>query len=140
MDKKQTLKRFNSSNGIRLLNQQNENAEEEEKDDKFISSFINSGPEFTITHNREVVIKAKDDLDVENDMTKATNNIDSGRHLHFRPYTDSLNERPERMKKNGYYFRFPATDVKIIRYTLEDNGFRENNNPRNQDWLIMWST
>ena len=43
------------------------------------------------------------------------------------------------MKKNGYYFRFATSDIKIIRYIFEDNGFRENNNIRNQDWLIMWS-
>lgn len=150
LSNKNTLKRFNSSNGIRLSNQNSDGAEEEDKydhcqtandklNDKFISSFINLGPEITITHNREVVIKGKDDLDVENDMTKATNNTDTGRFLHFRPYQGTLDERPERMKKNGYYFRFATSDVKVIRYTLEDNGFRENNNLRNQDWLIMWS-
>mmetsp|Transcript_17441 Transcript_17441/g.17190 ORF Transcript_17441/g.17190 Transcript_17441/m.17190 type:complete len:118 (+) Transcript_17441:513-866(+) len=50
-----------------------------------------------------------------------------------------MTERPELMKKNGYYFRFQNADVRIVRYTLEDNGFRENANPRNNDWLIMWS-
>ena len=44
------------------------------------------------------------------------------------------------MSKNGYNFRFYNADVKIVRYLLEDNGFRENANPRNQDWMIMWST
>ena len=44
------------------------------------------------------------------------------------------------LNKNGYWFRFYNSDVKIIRYVLEDKGFRENNNIRNQDWLIMWST
>lgn len=47
-------------------------------------------------------ILGKDDADVENDETKATNNTATGRYLHFRPFTGDINERPELMKKNGY--------------------------------------
>lgn len=150
---KSTLKRFNSSNGIRLNENGSNYAEDEEEkypiytrtpvelqDSKFTGSFMNLAHQVTITPSREVIIKGKDDLDVENDETKAANNNATGRFLHFRPFVGDLNERPELMKKNGYCFRFLNSDVKIIRYTLEDNGFRENNNLRNQDWLIMWST
>jgi len=150
---KSTLKRFNSSNGLRLQEQSTRDAEDEEEkypqytrtpaelqtNDKLTGSFMNLAHQVTITPNREVIIKGKDDLDIENDETKATNNISTGRHLHFRPFTGDINDRPELMKKNGYWFRFFNADVKIIRYTFEDNGFRENNNVRNQDWLVMWS-
>lgn len=150
---KGTLKRFNSSNGLRLHEQSTRDGEEEEEnkypsyaktpvelhDPKFTGSFSNLVHQVTITPNREVVIKGKDDLDVENDETKATNNTSTGRYLHFRPYLGSMEERPELVKKNGYHFRFHNADVKIIRYVFEDNGFRENNNLRNNDWLIMWS-
>lgn len=151
---KSTLKRFNSSNGIRIHDHstQDEEGEEEESkyptyprtqielhDHKLTGSFMNLVHQVTITPNREVVIMGKDDLDIENDETKATNNVNSGKYLHFRPYTGDINERPELIKKNGYCFRFFNADVKLIRNTLEDNGFRENNNPRNQDWLVMWS-
>ena len=100
---------------------------------------MNLSTQVTIMPNREVIIKGEDDKDVENDETKAVNSLNKGRYLNFRTYNGSMTERPELMKKNGYCFRFHNSDIRIIRYTLEDNGFRENNNPRNQDWLVMWS-
>ena len=150
---KNTLKRFNSSNGIRIHEQSTRDGEEEEEtkmpsytrtpidltEAKYSGSFMNLAAQVTIAPNKEVIIKGDDDQDVENDETKAVNNTSKGRYLHFRPFPGEVVERPELMKKNGYYFRFHNSDVKIIRYTLEDNGFRENNNLRNQDWLVMWS-
>lgn len=151
---KSSLKRFNSSNGIRLHEQSTGDGGEEEEESKvptyvrtqidiheakFTGSYMNLASKVTITPNREIVIKGKDDLDGENDETKAVNNTSTGKFLHFRPYLDDINEQPELLKKNGYFFRFYNSDVKIIRCILEDNGFRENNNPRNQDWLVMWS-
>jgi hypothetical protein len=108
---KSTLKRFNSSNGIRLLENGSNYAEDEEEkypsytrtpvelqDTKFTGSFMNLAHQVTITPNREVIIKGKDDLDVENDETKATNNTATGRYLHFRAFNGDINDRPELMK------------------------------------------
>jgi hypothetical protein len=76
---------------------------------------MNLSAQVTIAPNREIVIKGKDDLDGENDETKAVNNISMGRYLHFRPYANDLNDELELLKKNGYFFRFHNSDVKIIR-------------------------
>ena len=45
--------------------------------------------------------------------------------LVFRPYEDPISIRPYLPKDNGYYFYLHNCDIKIIRYTLEDNGFRD---------------
>ena len=59
--------------------------------------------------------------------------------MQFKPYLDSIRRRPERASDRGYYFRFlNNVDIRLIRYTLEDNGFRECG-PRNSDWTVMWS-
>lgn len=47
------------------------------------------------------------------------------KYLVFRPYEDPITLRPFQPPDRGYYFKLHKCDVKIIRYTLEDNGFRE---------------
>ena len=47
------------------------------------------------------------------------------RFLVFRPYEDPIQIRPYLPPDRGYYFDLRHCDIKIIRYTLEDNGFRE---------------
>jgi tubulin polyglutamylase TTLL5 len=43
----------------------------------------------------------------------------------FRVYEDPIQIRPYPPPDRGYYFDLRNCDIKIIRYTLEDNGFRE---------------
>lgn len=45
--------------------------------------------------------------------------------LVFRPYEEPVNVRPELPPDNGYFFHLSNCDIKIIRNTLEDNGFRD---------------
>ena len=106
------MKRFNSSNGIRLHDQsaQGEEGEEEDKfhnysktpidigENKITGSFMNLAHQVTIAHNKEIVIKGKDDPDIENDWTKAVNNLSTGKYLHFRPYLASMDDRPMLLK------------------------------------------
>ena len=40
-------------------------------------------------------------------------------------YEDPIQIRPYLPPDRGYYFEMRNCDIKIIRYTLEDNGFRE---------------
>ena len=44
-------------------------------------------------------------------------------YLVFRPYEGQM--RPELPSDCGYYFKMQNCDVKIIRHTLEHNGFRD---------------
>ena len=59
--------------------------------------------------------------------------------LVFRPYEDPITIRPFLPPDRGYYFKLHKCDVKIVRYTLEDNGFRETPSPESKDWTLMWS-
>ena len=47
------------------------------------------------------------------------------KYLIFRVYEDPIQIRPYLPPDRGYYFELRNCDIKIIRYTLEDNGFRE---------------
>ncbi len=47
------------------------------------------------------------------------------KYLIFRVYEDPIQIRPDLAPDCGYYFEFRGVEVKIIRVTLEDNGFRE---------------
>ena len=53
--------------------------------------------------------------------------------------------RPYLPKDNGYFFYLHNCDIKIIRFTLEDNGFRDvktqRENYKNNDgtWTLFWS-
>jgi len=46
--------------------------------------------------------------------------------LIFRPYVDPMSMRPYQPPDRGYYYKgYNGVNVQLIRYTLEDNGFRE---------------
>ena len=49
------------------------------------------------------------------------------KHILFKPYLGPMGERDVNLVDIGYYFKFynPTTDIKLIRYFLEDNGFLE---------------
>lgn len=58
--------------------------------------------------------------------------------LLFRPYIDPMSVRPYKPQDKGYYFKnYNNVNVPLIRYTLEDNGFREAD--RTQEWSICWA-
>ena len=46
--------------------------------------------------------------------------------------------RPPKPPDHGYYYRLYKNNIPLIRFTLEDNGFREAVS-NNQEWSIMWS-
>lgn len=57
----------------------------------------------------------------------------------FRPYIDPMNIRPYKPSDKDLYFKmYNGIEVKLIRYTFEDNGFREIND-RAQEWSVMWA-
>jgi hypothetical protein len=60
------------------------------------------------------------------------------KYLVFRPYIDPLTVKPYKPSDRGYYFKI-TIDTKIIRYTLEDNGFREAKS-NSLDWTMIWCT
>ena len=48
--------------------------------------------------------------------------------------------RPYKPPDKGYYFKFyNGGVVSLVRFTLEDNGFRQADE-RNTDWSFMWAT
>ena len=58
----------------------------------------------------------------------------------FRPYIDPMTIRPYKPADKGLYFKFyNGVDIRLMRYTLEDNGFREVSD-RKQEWTIMWAS
>jgi hypothetical protein len=59
----------------------------------------------------------------------AISNIIFKKYLKFRQFKESINgPRPLRPENKGYTYLFAGqTDVKLVRYSLEDNGFRETN-------------
>jgi hypothetical protein len=48
-----------------------------------------------------------------------------GKILRFRPYINSLDIRPSRPADLGYFFKMQGAESRLIRWTFEDNGFRE---------------
>lgn len=60
------------------------------------------------------------------------------RILIFRPYIDPMSIRPYKPHNKGYYFKnYNGMSVSLIRYTLEDNGFREATDK--QEWSVCWA-
>jgi len=66
--------------------------------------------------------------------------------LVFRAYEDPITIRPYMPQDRGYYFYLHNCDIKIIRYTLEDNGFRDikmnhgdTYKTNDGSWTIFWS-
>jgi hypothetical protein len=49
----------------------------------------------------------------------------SKKYVKFRPFIDPMNMRPYKPSDKGYFFRFNKGENKLIRFTMEDNGFRE---------------
>ena len=44
----------------------------------------------------------------------------------FRPYIAPMTLRPHMPSDKGYFFKFyNGTNINLVRFTLEDNGFRE---------------
>lgn len=58
--------------------------------------------------------------------------------LVFRPFEDPMSMRPYPPADRGYYFLLHSNDIKIIRYTLEDNGFRDAKESKASDWTVYW--
>ena len=59
------------------------------------------------------------------------------KYLSFRPYIDPMSLHPPIFSESVYFFRMQNSDVKLIRYTLEDNGFKESA-PNSNAWTMMW--
>jgi hypothetical protein len=60
------------------------------------------------------------------------------RYLDFRPYIDNIDipvQTP--LKDQGYYYKVLSNDGRLIRNTLEDNGFIEAT-ASNNNWSILW--
>jgi hypothetical protein len=60
------------------------------------------------------------------------------KYLVFRPYIDPMSRQPYKPPDRGYYFVLYKCDIRIIRYTLEDNGFRDVK-ANSLDWTLLWS-
>lgn len=62
------------------------------------------------------------------------------KHMLFRTYVDPMNIRPHKPQDRDLYFKFyNNVNIHLIRYTFEDNGFREAKE-RNQEWSVMWAS
>ena len=60
--------------------------------------------------------------------------------LFFRPYIDPMTIRPYKPPDKGYFYKFyNGGVVSLVRFTLEDNGFRQADE-RNSEWSFMWAT
>ena len=84
----------------------------------------------------------KIDLAYEQALTAkaAVNNIMQKKFLIFRPYIDPMTIRPHLPPDQGYFFKFyNGVAISLLRYTLEDNGFREATE-RNHEWSICWAS
>ena len=67
-------------------------------------------------------------------MSLVSNKI---RYLEFRPYLENIDVAPQFPKDLGYYYKILSNDGRLIKNTLEDNGFVENNKDQ---WIIFWSS
>lgn len=57
----------------------------------------------------------------------------------FRPYVDPMSIRPYKPQDKGYYYKVNNNSAaKLIRYFMEDNGFRECSK-REHEFTIFWS-
>lgn len=65
--------------------------------------------------------------------TPAVKTEPSSKFLIFRPVLFA--ERPSSHPNTGYMFKFLGSEVKLIRWVFEDNGFREGK----KSWMIGWS-
>jgi hypothetical protein len=61
------------------------------------------------------------------------------KYLIFRPYVDPMSCKPFLPSDKGYYFKFHNTRLKIVVYTLMDNGFKDAPEGKEGEWIINWS-
>ena len=64
-------------------------------------------------------------------------NIKVKKFLYFRPFIDPMSIRPHLVSSSDYFFKLMNSDVKLIRFTLEDNGFKEAAGNASA-WTVMW--
>ena len=86
-----------------------------------------------IQENGEKVLASIDDSFINKEVTKGIEK----KYLVFRPYIDPMNVKPYKPSDRGYYFKMHNCDIRIIRYTLEDNGFRDAR-ANSLDWTLLW--
>ena len=92
------------------------------------------------------VVTQNNDNDIEEKLKQQglSKVIRKKNYLEFRPYDDQpMSVRPELPKDLGYYFLMQNCDVKLIRHTLEDNGFRDIQTKETENlsnsWTIQWN-
>jgi tubulin polyglutamylase TTLL5 len=68
---------------------------------------------------------------------KGPSAIGKRKYLIFRPYVDPMTTPPTTPPNRGYYYVMYNSEVKLIQYILEDNGFCRLP-PKQADWSIMW--
>jgi hypothetical protein len=52
-----------------------------------------------------------------------------------------MKQGPIRPADKGFYFKLNTIgDLKLLRFTLEDNGLVESQDSRRQQWSICWTT
>jgi hypothetical protein len=59
------------------------------------------------------------------------------KYLIFRPYVDPMNFPPAPPPDKGYYYIMHHSDVKLIKFILEDNGFCKLPT-KETNWSFMW--
>ena len=63
--------------------------------------------------------------------------IDSVRYLEFRPFIDDIDQKIKTPKDLGYYYKILGSECRLIKNTLEDNGFKETTG---NNFSILWSS
>jgi len=59
------------------------------------------------------------------------------RYLDFRPFIDDMDQKLKTPKDLGYYYKMIGGDCKLIKNTLEDNGFKETTS---NNYTLLWSS
>ena len=85
------------------------------------------------TKGDEKIVTVVDERYINKEVTKGIEK----KYLVFRPYIDPITVKPYKPPDRGYYFKMHNCDIKIIRYTLEDNGFRDAR-VNTLDWTLLW--
>lgn len=62
---------------------------------------------------------------------------DSMRYLDFRPFIDNVELKLKTPKDLGYYYKILGSECKLIKNTLEDNGFKET---QLNNFTLLWSS
>ena len=62
------------------------------------------------------------------------------KYLIFRPYIDPMTCKPFLPSDKGYYFKFYHSRLKIVLYTLMDNGFKDAPESKEQEFIVLWSS